>query len=339
MTLTTERKSHFTEGLDYPTVKAETLGMSRAEWLELRGEGLGGSDAAWVLGKSPYKSTYAGWAEKAGLTNEPDLSENEAIEWGNVLEPVVAERFASLYGFEVVNLPVMLAHPTYPHMLANVDRFIVEDGRITGLLEVKTAGLRQSVYWEGDNVPVHYALQVQHYLAVTGLDYGYLVVLIGGQQMKAYRIDRDEEQIAELIEAEADMWERIINCDAPDLDGSDSTIDALKNRWTPDPDSVVQLNGADVLPIIKALAAAKDAKDEIESVVKGLQAQLMAALGEHEVGQVDGTTVVTWKGQTRTSIDTKAIKAEHPEIAEAYSKTSTTRTLLPKYTVASGVTA
>jgi putative phage-type endonuclease len=339
MTLTETKRSLFTEGLDFPDVVADTLGMSRDDWLELRAQGLGGSDAAWVLGRSPYKSTYSGWAEKAGLVPEPDLSDNEAVEWGNVLEPVVADRFASLYGFEVVNLPVMLAHPTYPHMLANVDRFIVEDGRITGLLEVKTAGLRQADYWQGDNVPVHYALQVQHYLAVTGLDYGYLVVLIGGQQMKAYRLDRDEATIAELIEAECDMWERIINCDAPDVDGSDSTIDTLKNRWTPDPDSVVELNGADVLPLIRALAEAKDAKDEIDSLVKGLQAQLMAALGEHEVGQVDGTTVVTWKSQTRTSLDTKAIKAEHPEIVEAYSKTSTTRTLLPKYTVASGVTA
>ena len=333
MTVTETKRSHFTEGLDFPDVKADTLGMSRAEWLDLRAEGLGGSDAAWVLGRSPYKSTYSGWAEKAGLVPEPDLSDNEAIEWGNVLEPVVADRFASLYGFEVINLPVMLAHPTYPHMLANVDRFIVEDGRITGLLEVKTAGLRQADYWQGDNVPVHYALQVQHYLAVTGLEYGYLVVLIGGQQMKAYRLDRDEAQIEELIEAECDMWERILNCDAPDVDGSDSTLDTLKSRWTPEPGTVVELNGADALPLIKALAEAKEAKDGIDSVVKGLQAQLMAMLGEHEVGQVDGTTVVTWKGQTRTSIDTKALKMQQPEVAHLFTKTTTTRTLLPKYGV------
>ena len=333
MTVTETKRSHFTEGLDFPDVKADTLGMSRAEWLDLRAEGLGGSDAAWVLGRSPYKSTYSGWAEKAGLVPEPDLSDNEAIEWGNVLEPVVADRFASLYGFEVINLPVMLAHPTYPHMLANVDRFIVEDGRITGLLEVKTAGLRQADYWQGDNVPVHYALQVQHYLAVTGLEYGYLVVLIGGQQMKAYRLDRDEAQIEELIEAECDMWERILNCDAPDVDGSDSTLDTLKSRWTPEPGTVVELNGADALPLIKALAEAKEAKDGIDSVVKGLQAQLMAMLGSHEVGQVDGTTVVTWKGQTRTSIDTKALKMQQPEVAHLFTKTTTTRTLLPKYGV------
>ena len=333
MTVTETKRSHFTEGLDFPDVKADTLGMSRAEWLDLRAEGLGGSDAAWVLGRSPYKSTYSGWAEKAGLVPEPDLSDNEAIEWGNVLEPVVADRFASLYGFEVINLPVMLAHPTYPHMLANVDRFIVEDGRITGLLEVKTAGLRQADYWQGDNVPVHYALQVQHYLAVTGLEYGYLVVLIGGQQMKAYRLDRDEALIEELIEAECDMWERILNCDAPDVDGSDSTLDTLKSRWTPEPGTVVELNGADALPLIKALAEAKEAKDGIDSVVKGLQAQLMAMLGSHEVGQVDGTTVVTWKGQTRTSIDTKALKMQQPEVAHLFTKTTTTRTLLPKYGV------
>ena len=333
MTVTETKRSHFTEGLDFPDVKADTLGMSRAEWLDLRAEGLGGSDAAWVLGRSPYKSTYSGWAEKAGLVPEPDLSDNEAIEWGNVLEPVVADRFASLYGFEVIDLPVMLAHPTYPHMLANVDRFIVEDGRITGLLEVKTAGLRQADYWQGDNVPVHYALQVQHYLAVTGLEYGYLVVLIGGQQMKAYRLDRDEAQIEELIEAECDMWERILNCDAPDVDGSDSTLDTLKSRWTPEPGTVVELNGADALPLIKALAEAKEAKDGIDSVVKGLQAQLMAMLGSHEVGQVDGTTVVTWKGQTRTSIDTKALKMQQPEVAHLFTKTTTTRTLLPKYGV------
>ena len=36
------------------------------EWLSLRANYIGGSDAAAILGLNPYKSAYALWAEKTG---------------------------------------------------------------------------------------------------------------------------------------------------------------------------------------------------------------------------------------------------------------------------------
>lgn len=42
----------------------ETNDMTRAEWLEKRKAGIGGSDAASVLGLSPYKSSMSVYMDK-----------------------------------------------------------------------------------------------------------------------------------------------------------------------------------------------------------------------------------------------------------------------------------
>ena len=51
-----------------------TAGISREEWHRLRKNGLGGSDAAVVLGISPFKSSLELWYEKA---NDVPASEKE----------------------------------------------------------------------------------------------------------------------------------------------------------------------------------------------------------------------------------------------------------------------
>ena len=330
MTLTEQRGMTFLAGLDFPVVLADTSEMTREEWLELRKQGLGGSDAAWVMGRSRYKSPYTGWAEKAGFIEEPNLDDRESVEWGHRLEPIVAERFSERFGLEIIDAPVMLQHPTYPWMLANVDRFIVEGGEIVGILEVKTAGLRMADYWEGDDVPDHYWLQVQHYLACCGLDFAYLTVLIGGQEQRDYRIERDELAIADLIAKEGDMWAHVEAKIAPDVDGSESTKDTLGEMWIPEEGSVTDLPD-EAIDLIVGLAALAEKRKEIEAEETLGQNELKALLAEHEIGRVNGEVVVTWKPQTRKTIDSKRLKAEHPEIAAEYEKASTFRKLDPKY--------
>ena len=99
--------------------------------------------------------------------------------FGNVLEEVVAQEFAKRTGLKVQRRNAILQHPAYPWMLANVDRLIV--GERIGL-ECKTASEYLKKEWEGEEIPVTYLLQCQHYMAVTGYEAWWIAVLIGGNK-------------------------------------------------------------------------------------------------------------------------------------------------------------
>ena len=73
----------------------------RVAWERVRNSGIGGSDIACIMGLNPWKSAYALYAEKHGDVEAEDLSNNEFVYWGTVLEQVVADRFCELTGKKV----------------------------------------------------------------------------------------------------------------------------------------------------------------------------------------------------------------------------------------------
>jgi predicted phage-related endonuclease len=87
----------------------------------------------------------------------------------------------------------------------------------------------------------------------------------------------------------------------------------------------------EAIDLVAALAAYKERRELIEKEENGRKVRLMEMLGDREIGNVDGETVVTWKTSKRSTLDTKRLKAERPEITEEFTKTSETRTFLPKY--------
>lgn len=56
-----------------------------------------------------------------------------------------------------------------PFMLADVDRLVY--GEQAGL-EIKTASPYKWKDWKNGDIPIHYQIQCNHYMAVTGLDNG-----------------------------------------------------------------------------------------------------------------------------------------------------------------------
>ena len=165
----------------------------REEWERVRGMGIGGSDCGSVLGLNPYKSAYTLAAEKIGMIPPEDLSGNAKVWFGTQLEPVVAARFETVTG-KRVHKRGTLQDPEHPYMLANIDRWVV--GENAGL-EIKTADYHMRDEW-GDpddpndiRVPDAYYCQVQHYLSVTGADYWYIAALIGGNDFRLKRIERN----------------------------------------------------------------------------------------------------------------------------------------------------
>lgn len=182
---------------------------NREAWLRERGEGIGGSDAAACVGCSPWKSSIGLWAEKAGRVPPSEPTDRDAAEMGRLLEPVVLERFRQLTGHWVEAWPqtVIVQRDAYPWQLCTPDALIFGDEG-AGLVQAKTARETEGG-WDVEEVPIHYEIQVQHEMAVTGLAYAFLVVLFGGRTLRWYRFDRNEETIDWLTLHEGQLWQHV----------------------------------------------------------------------------------------------------------------------------------
>lgn len=303
-------------------VLARTTGLSRQEWLQLRTQGIGGSDAAAIAGLNPWKSPMGVYLEKVGEIRGDD-EQSEAAYWGTALEEVVAKEFTRRTGLKVRRRNAILRSAEHPFMIANVDRLVVGD---QAPLECKTTGARNSTDWEDGRVPEHYLVQVQHYLAVTGAPYAYIAVLIGGQRFLHQRIERDDEVINYLVKIERDFWENhVIPRVPPPIDGSQASADLMDMLY---PAANVQMREVQLPPDAEALIALYEAaKAEEKAAAERRQEaenKLKAMLGEYERGVV-GNRLVRWPVITSTRVDTKKLKAEFPDIYAQVTRTSTYR--------------
>jgi putative phage-type endonuclease len=273
---------------------------TREEWLTARRSGIGGSDAAAVLGVSPWKSRFSLWAEKTGLAVESP-EETEAMEWGKRLEGVIGEKYAEVTGRAVARADqgIVRIHPLMPFMLGTVDFDVIDPKRGPGILEVKTLGPFRADEWSNEP-PIHYAVQLQHYLAVTGAQWGSFAALIGGQRFVWCDVDRNPGFI-EALEAEcAEFWESVVKGNAPTVDGSDSTTEALKRLYPKDTGRVVELP----TEAEEWWTEAQRCKDEIkrlETAKKESENRLKAAIGDASEAFVRGGPHWSYRVQSRAS--------------------------------------
>ena len=294
------------------------LEMPRGEWLELRRQGIGGSDAAAIVGLDRYKSAFDVYADKIGLKEEqPD---NEAMRQGRDLEDYVAQRFMEATGKKVRRRNAMLQHPEYPFMIANIDRWVV--GENAGFEAKTTSVLNRAKFNQGEYPPSYY-VQCVHYMAVTGAERWYLAVLVLNKAFHVFTIERDEAEIEALIEAEKHFWENhVLKQIPPAPDGSEATSEVIKQLFPEarEREEVVLFGYEDKIEQYLELDVRVK---ELECERDKLKQELQLAMADAEIGRAQGY-VVEWKNQVRQSLDTKKLKSEQIEIYEKYLKPAQT---------------
>ena len=206
-------------------------------WFAARMKGIGASDAAAVMGLSPYKGQVELWGEKTGKIKPADLSENEAVQWGIRLEPAVADAYEGKTGKRLIDLGrrTVITGRIAEFAIATLDR-VIDVPENPGVLEIKTTGSERQSAWE-NGPPLQYQVQVQHQLMVTGLAWGEFAVLFGGQKFGIIRAERNEAFIALLLDKEAQFWDKVQRDIPPDpetVDGSESTTRAVKQLFPND---------------------------------------------------------------------------------------------------------
>ena len=188
---------------------------SREEWLKARETRIGGSEASSLIGINKYQSLRELWRKKKkGITEEID---NEAIRYGNALEPILREMFRVKHPTMDVQYEenAILYSKKYEYMSYSPDG-LIWDGARAGILEIKTSFIRNSEMsneWK-DRIPDSYYIQILHGLICTGFEFVNLIAELryidGNSSIRQYHIERLEvlDDIEYLLRKERENWEK-----------------------------------------------------------------------------------------------------------------------------------
>ena len=304
-------------------VVVKTGNLTRDEWLRYRTKGIGGSDVSIIAGINPFKSVHQLWLEKTGQA-EPEEGNSEYTHFGTILEPVVRKEFMERTGIKVRQKHMLLQSDEYPFMLADLDGVIRENGKLC-IFEAKTASAYKQEVWE-EGVPAPYILQVQHYMAVTGAEKTYIAAIVGGNHFFYHVVERDEEMIAKIIVMEKYFWEHHVLAGAePVPDGSEATARYFNEKFSISNGKTIELP-EEVLPVCEEYESLTKQIRELETAKNAAANQLKSYLGEAESGTV-GDRKITWKSINKSSLDTKRLKTEQPQIYTDYLTQSSYRRL------------
>jgi putative phage-type endonuclease len=276
------------------TTATQPLVMMRDEWLAHRKTGLGASDIPTILGVNRFRSPYTLWAEKRGMIPPPD--ENIPMRVGHALEPLVAELYTETTGQELTDPGpyTIFPHPDLPFLFCTPDRLHVADGRP---VELKTAGEFAARDWkDADEPPIQHTCQNMTQIACVGADAGAVAGLVGNREFHYFDVPRNDRLIAHILRLAAEFWARVLNGDAPPVDGSDSTTRTLKALHPKDTGEEVVLPDleADALAYTELCETLK--KQEADKDL--LKNRLVAGIGDASFA-VFGGLRFSYKHQTR----------------------------------------
>lgn len=205
---------------------------TREQWLEERLNGIGASEAAAVLGLSPYITNEELWEIKTRRKAAQDISDKPYVKYGTEAEEHLRSLFAldfPQYSVGYDQFEMIRNNQDTPFAFATLDGYLIEkeSGR-RGVLEIKTTEIMRPGQWsQWDNkVPDHYYIQVLHQLMATMYDFAVLKAQIKTRDgngitlhTRHYWFERFEvqEDIDYLAQQEAKFWDCVINDRRPDL--------------------------------------------------------------------------------------------------------------------------
>lgn len=198
-------------------MKIITLEQGTPKWLKWRKSGIGGSDAAAVLGKSPYMTAYELYMEKINKSVKKDESGSEFIfQRGHETEKKIRAEIFELTGREM--LPACIQHSETSFLIGSLDGY--DDS--LGILEAKLVGKDVLKEIKTGIIPAHHNIQMQHNMMVSeDVDVTRYFAHDLGKQGVILEVRADKEFQKILFEAEAQFWDRVKNKIAPELTDED----------------------------------------------------------------------------------------------------------------------
>lgn len=295
-----------------------------------RSKFLGGSDAAAILGLSPWKTPFQLWQEKSGLyTEDVTPAKQRIFNRGKRWEPVVVEMLVDElqdrgHDVQVIARNERYQDPEHSFLAAELDLELLVDGEeLNG--EMKTVHPFAAKDWgeeDSDEIPVYYAAQVMHGLMIKPRRRAIVAALIGADDLRIHFVERDDVTIAAMRQHEVAFWERVLNETPPEP----TSAEDVRRMFQRDNGTTIECDSA-VLEAVQRLKDVKSAAKALESEEEMLATRIKLAIGEATTLAYMGQPLATWKNQITRRIDTKALEAAYPDIAEEFRKPSESRVL------------
>ena len=219
-----------TDGIERMNKLSELSGDEYSPWLhpdedawrKARQNSIGASDAAAVMGISPWKTEAQLWDEKAnGKTL--DFHNADTVR-GHRSESHILELYGIETGRKIFSGErIVLMSNHIPFMSCTLDGIDFTDENNPVIIEVKSVKFSHGE-WSDEKIPDYYFTQLLHQLAVTGWNEAVLLVRFTRNEEwesaseRMYHVKREDvqDQIDKLVRKESKFWnEYVVNKKRP----------------------------------------------------------------------------------------------------------------------------
>ncbi len=321
--------------------------MLTEQQLKNRKDGLGGSDAAAIVGASSYKTPYDIYLEKTEF--KEDFVETPAQRRGRILEPLVRKLYEIKTGNQVTILKDTLHHKKYSFILGHVDGFVKSENVIC---EFKTANNFQKDNWgqEGsDEIPLTHRIQCAQYEAIMEVQRTDVGLLIGSEDylnhlvktidqvdpytivdtpnFRIYHYYRSSSVEAKLIERERGFWNDHVMKRIPPLPQTQEDISSM----FPQSDNTVLTAKDEDLDLIGRFNALKCILKEVEDEFSSIKIKNCTLMGSSSaIADTTGQKLLMWNNEKYSQFDAKDFKDSCPDLHSKFLKEKTRRVLRAK---------
>lgn len=284
----------------------------KTKWLEDRKTALCGSDIAPIMGLSPFQSPMDIWMQKTGKADSQP--ENEAMYWGNTLEPVVAKEYAKRNNCKIQK--GKFTRSAQREWAAATPDYLSADDENKGI-EIKTSG---SVKGWADGIPDYYLVQIAWYGIVTERQLWDVAALLKGNQYVQHAYTRMPALEAVVLEKAEEFWmEHVVKDIPPAVDGSDTYKNYLEQKFSESNDQIVMAS-ADALPMFDELHRYEQEAKQLKEKIELHKNQVRDLIGFNN-GVEGAFGKVTWKTQEGSErVDLSALRAAHPDLVSQFTK-------------------
>lgn len=289
---------------------------------------IGGSDIGALLGLNKWRTPLDVWRDKMGL-REPTPVSND-MRRGIVLEPIAAEEYERVTGHSTYSQR-WVKDAEHSFLLGKPDRLIRNPGHRAsdGVLEIKCVRERGLQQCRTDGIDPSYAAQLHWYMGLSGLHWGAFAVFSAESwETHAFEVEFDAVWYREARQVAINFFNTyVLTRTSPAPQSRAELLESYRPLPTTGAELVRREDRAWVAAAVELAVARGElalAEEREKRAREAVQA-LMVEAGQD--GVVGGGLKVTWRESSRTSLDTEALKAAHPELdLTRYQKRTVSRT-------------
>lgn len=298
----------------------------KAAWLEKRKHYITGTDAAKLLGLSPFGSIFDVWLDKTGQA--PEFAQSAAMRAGTAFESAILKMYAedTETKLEHVDGYNLVTCDKYPRLGASLDGWNHSLGIPVDAKNIRWKDEKWGDAWT-DEFPDYYKTQLQVQMMVTGAKFAHLAVMFSGQDFNIYTMEYDEELAQQILDASEAFWPYVENSEMPEASGSESTSNYIKEHFaegTPDkekePDEELAKNVEAYVKASEEEKSAKARKDEAGNRIRVFMGEATVVPGFCTWKNNKGKTETDWEAVAMAAMENMSV-LDRDKLVAKYTET------------------